>query len=479
IAVFDNLFNEANAGTPDLTNRGWFALIQQALDRWGEVSGVEYIYEPNDDGVTNFNFGGIVGVRGDVRIGGFNIDGPGDTLAFNSFPNVGDMAIDTSDTGTYGNAFASFRLFRNVFTHEQGHGLGFAHVESNSAGFLMEPFIQSGFDGPQLDDVRAVQRQYGDIYEKSNGFQGNDTIANATFLGSLDDGDTVAIGLDAEFGTAVGINEVDFISIDDNLDTDFLRFTVNEIGFLDLTLTPVGQPYNESPQGGGGGNFTDPSASSNLTLALFSSSGSIIDIVNNTGAGSPEEILGSFVSPGDYLIRVTGSANTVQLYTIEATLDGLELPTATAPTNLVVQTGVAASGDVSELLNADNQYLDLNPAIPGSVDDAPLATQFLFFAPDVLPTEFSVAYEGSGNTPNLNQTLTVFSNTSGQFVELDSRSVPLSDANFTIVPAGDAQQYVSFPSGLVLVEAQYEPTGPVLMYPWTIRIDRLVINTLD
>ncbi len=153
IAVFDNLFNEPNAGNPDLTTRFWHGLIQQSLDRWGEISGVEYVYEPNDDGVANFGGGGAVGVRGDVRIGGFNIDGPSGILAFNQFPNVGDMAIDTADTGLYGNAGAAYRLFRNVFTHEQGHGIGIRHVESNNAGFLMEPFISGNFDGPQLDDV--------------------------------------------------------------------------------------------------------------------------------------------------------------------------------------------------------------------------------------------------------------------------------------------------------------------------------------
>ena len=60
IAVWDNLFNESSAGDPDLTTRTWWSRIQAALDRWGELSGVEYVYEPNDDGVVNFGAGGFL-----------------------------------------------------------------------------------------------------------------------------------------------------------------------------------------------------------------------------------------------------------------------------------------------------------------------------------------------------------------------------------------------------------------------------------
>ena len=479
IGVFDNLFNEANAGSPDLTNRNWFSLIEQALDRWGEVSGLEYVYEPNDDGLANFGAGGAVGVRGDVRIGGFTIDGMGNVLAFNQFPNVGDMAIDTSDTGLYGNPAQAFRLFRNVFTHEQGHGIGFAHVESNNAGFLMEPFIQPTFDGPQLDDIRAAHRNYGDVFEKSNNFNGNNTIADATDLGLVADGGSVSIGANGATGTQVGGNEINFVSVDDNSDTDFYRFTIDEISFVDITLDPVGATYNQSAQGGGGGVPLNSSNVSNLTLGLFDSGGGAEAIVNSGGLGVTETITDQLLIPGDYFIRVTGSANNIQLYTLAISSDALHVPTATGPTVVTTVSGAVSSGTVGDLESSDNQYLELQPEVPGNPVDEPIVALFTFFSPDIIVSEITFDYEGSGNTPNVDQTLSVFNNDTGMMEELDSREVTLADSDFRATPDGSAQRFVSFPSGLVLLEMKYEPTGLVLFYPWTIRIDELLINTLD
>ena len=36
-------------------------MIEQSFDRWTELSGLEYVYEPNDDGVVNFSTGGVLG----------------------------------------------------------------------------------------------------------------------------------------------------------------------------------------------------------------------------------------------------------------------------------------------------------------------------------------------------------------------------------------------------------------------------------
>ena len=478
IAVFDNLFNEPSAGDPDLTTRFWHGLIQQSLDRWGEVSGIEYVFEPNDDGATNFGAGGSVGVRGDVRIGGFNIDGPNNVLAFNQFPNVGDMAIDTSDLGLFGNAALGFRLFRNVFSHEQGHGIGFAHLESNNAAFLMEPFISGAFDGPQLDDILAVQRQYGDALEKENNFQGNNTIGNASELGSIADGDIAIIGIDGSTGTVVAGNDVDFVSIDDNSDVDFFSFTVTELGFADIVLTPVGASYNQSPQFQGGGIPSNPSAFANLSLTLFDANGSAFAASNSQPAGSQESILAQFLAPGEYFARVSGSTNNVQLYTLRVEFDAIDVPVPTAPSIASFESGEIIAGDVADLLDSDNQYLELIPNLDGAPANSGVEAFFTFFSPDILVSSFSIDYEGAANTPNLEQTVSVLNASTGLFEEIVSGPVGLTDDDASFSPAGDPQQYVAVPSGLVLVEARYEETGPVLFYPWTISIDQMVINTL-
>ena len=78
----------------------WLSILQQVFDRWGALSGVIYEYEPWDDGASFVSSEGSIGNRGDIRIGGHNIDGNSGILAYNFYPDVGDMVIDTGDSST-------------------------------------------------------------------------------------------------------------------------------------------------------------------------------------------------------------------------------------------------------------------------------------------------------------------------------------------------------------------------------------------
>src|SRR5690606_4887909 len=74
ITCLDDTFGPGPGGT-NLRNRPWFPLIDQSFNRWSEVGGVTLTYEPKDDKVPWGESPGKTGVRGDIRIGGYSIDG--------------------------------------------------------------------------------------------------------------------------------------------------------------------------------------------------------------------------------------------------------------------------------------------------------------------------------------------------------------------------------------------------------------------
>ncbi len=328
IAFLDSILGSGPGGS-DLTMRPWFQYFDSSFERWGQLSGLSYQYEPMDDGVAQSAGNlGIVNTRGDLRIGGRLIDGPSNVLAFNSFPNNGDMVLDTGDSTFYGNSSSNYIRLRNVIAHEHGHGLGLSHVESSDRGFLMEPFIQTSFDGPQLDDLLGAQRHYGDVYEKSNGGLGNDVAANATSLGSIASGGSAAIGTPvAGVFPRILLSNTDFISIDDNSDMDFLSFSVAGPSQVDLNLAPVGLTYQQGPQGGSQSAFNVASLS-DLTLALMDIDGAtVLDLKNATGAGGSEAIADFLLpSAGTYYARITGSANNIQLYQLSVAVSAVAAP---------------------------------------------------------------------------------------------------------------------------------------------------------
>lgn len=317
----------------------WQPLFQSVFDRWSAVSGVTYVFEANDDGQAMTNTSGspagLLGVRPDIRIGGKLIDGNSNVLAYNYGPNHGDMVIDTGDNFYNSTGTNSLRL-RNVVAHEHGHGLGMPHLESNNANFLMEPFLDTSFDGPQHHDILVAHRGYGDFNEKSFGGLGNDVSGRATPLGNIAVGSSASVGNSART-FAVAPTAVDFVSIDDNTDTDFFSFSVTAASRVDILLEALGFNYNATPQNGGGATPWSSLNRSDLALALFDTDGTTLLASSNlTGLGGNESLFFVLNAAGTYFVRVTGvdnpdaSALDTQFYGLTVSISAIPEPMAIA-----------------------------------------------------------------------------------------------------------------------------------------------------
>ncbi|NUO18637.1 matrixin family metalloprotease [bacterium] len=240
------LFETMNSlfGSPD----NWQPIFAQVFDRWSEVTGNTYVLSPDDGASWGQNSPGVIGVRGDIRIASTEIDGGSGVLAYNFFPNRGDMVLDAEED--WNNPSLNFRFLRNVVAHEHGHGLGIEHVCPINSTKLMEPNYTPAFDGPQHDDILAGQRGYGDPYEPN---------------------DTHNTGYD--LGLVSGTRIVDLASLDDNTDLDWWRLNVVSGRSLTIRVEPAGRIYLEGEQNGDGscesGTTYNTNDDQNLNISLY------------------------------------------------------------------------------------------------------------------------------------------------------------------------------------------------------------------
>ena len=242
---------------------------------------------------------GLASVRGDIRIGGCFIDGASgtNTLAYNFFPNNGDMKIDTDNLA----GLALTTDFHNVFSHEHGHGAGLSHVCPVNQTKLMEPFLSTAFIGLQHDDIRAVQRGYGDRFETISA--PNDTLGAATTLDPLTPPD--------------GQTELQ-LSLDSTNDEDWFQFSGTAGDIVDVLVAPNGLTYPEGPLQGESCGTSTPLNSLALQDLSFEirNTGGALSVVDATNAGNSESLTG-FVIPttGTYYVRVLGTGtDDTQLY---------------------------------------------------------------------------------------------------------------------------------------------------------------------
>jgi autotransporter-associated beta strand protein len=197
---------------------------------------------------------------------------------------------------------------------------------------LIEPVINTSFDGPQLDDLLAIQRLYGDVFEEGSG---NDAFGVATPLGPLSPAQSIARGTLGS-STVIASTQTDFLSIDDDTDTDFFSFSIGSRLDVRLQLTPRGTSYSVGPEDGSQSTLNTLSLS-NLSLALFDTNGtSLLATADANAAGLGEEILRQLL-PGTYYARVKGAQNDIQLYGLNLT------STVPLPRNLVWVGNISAN----------------------------------------------------------------------------------------------------------------------------------------
>jgi hypothetical protein len=321
-----------NPALTDLTQEPWFHIFTDAFGRWNQLGGVTFKYEPHDDGVLHPSSNGVLGVRGDIRLAGFNIDNPSGTLAFTYVPSGGsDMAIDTSETSLFTSGESQNHVyFRDTLMHEIGHSFGLEHVSTNETAtgkLLMEPFIDDSanpIDGPQLDEVRGVQYFFGDANEKSNNGLGNGTAARATSLGTLTSGSARLVGASADVLTqTVSPTATDFVSISNAADVDYYSFTVSSASSLSATLTPRGGVFFQGapdPPAQAPSSF-NANSRSNLALTIYSTDGTTVLSLANSAATGFAEMISNLMLPsaGKYYAKITGADDTIQLYELALT----------------------------------------------------------------------------------------------------------------------------------------------------------------
>lgn len=280
----------------------WINKIRNAFERWGAAIGITYIEEV-DDGADMPNSPGVLGVRGDVRIGGRSIDGPGNVLGFNYYPDNGDMILDTDDVSFYSSPINNYANLKNVVAHEHGHGMGLGHVIPNDNTKLMEPYIcpPGAFVGPQDDDIRGGMRDYGDPYEN------NDSNLEPTDLGTIPD-------------TLV----VENLSIDrGQTDVDYYLVTLTSTG-IKVEVDPIGSTY-ELGNEGGSTSWVSTDSISDPDIELYDALGTtLLASATSAGIGETEILTDTVPSLGDYQIKVfrkDGTGNGVQRYTLSIYLD--------------------------------------------------------------------------------------------------------------------------------------------------------------
>ncbi len=322
-----NLFATMNAQFPGGMD-AFRAEVREAFDQWQAVTNIRYVEVPDDGAAFTFANGGAVPTptaigRGDIRIAMRLVDGTGvdlngdgvvdrDVAAYNRYPvNGGDMVLDSGNIALFTDSTDDYRRLKNVLAHEHGHGLGINHVMPQNATKLMEPALNTNFDGPQEDDIRAAVSLYGDPAET------NESLSEAMPIGSVAEGQPALLAPNYE------------MALERNASDDWYKFNATGGTELTITLEPVGTTYQQGAQPLNAAtpvvlNTVNALAARNLQLIIYNAGGILIELADDNPAGQAESLTMTVPGSGIYYTRVNSmdGGNDPQRYRIRVERDG-------------------------------------------------------------------------------------------------------------------------------------------------------------
>lgn len=362
---------------------GFRAAVREAFDRWQEVTNITYVEVPDDGAAFTVANGGALPSataigRGDIRIAMRLIDGDGvdadgngsidrNVLAYNAYPgNGGDMVLDAGNMATFADAANGFRRLKNTLTHEHGHGLGFRHVMPTNNTKLMEPFLNTNFDGPQEDDIRAAVGIYGDPVEA------NDNATDATPIGSV-----------ALSGSTSLL--VENLAIERSGENDFYKFSASAGSRVSVRVTPIGTTYQQGAQPQNAGqapvlNTVNAHSVRNLRVRILRN-GQTIATGDSAPAGSSETASATATADGLYYLWVdaTDGGTQPQRYELEVT----RVSDGGPEIRVAAQTGSAINIDSGSSFNFGSAALDADQHYFFTIDNDGTADLLLTGAPTI------------------------------------------------------------------------------------------------
>jgi hypothetical protein len=246
--------------------------------------------------------------------------------------------------------------------------------------------------------------------------------------------------------------------------TNFLQVRAAGINFLegsvDLTI-----------------EFDDPqfaigfdSYGSNQTITLFHDENviGVLEFDTTPGFVGWQDIVVGITS-----VRIETSGGSSPFSRINDVAWGRVAIPAIPPYDLNVIRGFHVSGDIFDVTESDDSYLQYNPGFTLNPMEPPVWTEFQGTLPTDEPLTLAFLLEAHANTPGLVQTIEIFNYDTNSYEEINLGLATTSDSTVVVAAEGNVRRFVETDSANVRARIAWKAPGLVSLFPWTVSMDQV------
>lgn len=143
------------------------------------------------------------------------------------------------------------------------------------------------------------------------------------------------------------------------------------------------------------------------------------------------------------------------------------------PASFTLVRGIVTAGNLSSLLNSDDNRLVMRPGPVLSTSQTPIQIVLDATAPTASPNGFSFSIESSASFGNAQQKISLYNFNTGLYEELDARLAKTSDDTVSVTVASNTSRFIQPGTLAIRAFVSFRAVGPSLSFPWSSRIDKV------
>jgi hypothetical protein len=146
------------------------------------------------------------------------------------------------------------------------------------------------------------------------------------------------------------------------------------------------------------------------------------------------------------------------------------------PTTLTPIRGNLQSGNLQSLQFSDNNRLVYRPGITLSTAQSPVEFEVRATSPTLNTSQLAFAYEGHATAASVFTKIELLNQTTGLYETVSNGASTTGDTVIETVVTSNPNRFIHSTTGEVRARISARANGPVLLFPWTHRVDRAVWN---